>query len=349
MRTPDLRSGGPAAALLAEVTRHATFSGGDELVESRHHGHLVVTGPDGAVRHAVGDPDRVTFVRSTSKPFQATACLELLGDDATELTDEEVALSWASHRAEPIHLETARQLLERSGTGPDELTCPPSRSEDDPALPEARIQHNCSGKHSLFALTGRTLGLRGEQLLDPDGPLQRSVLGAASDALGPATAVAIDGCGAPTVAVPLAALARAFAALAAGGRWQRVRDAGLAAPALVGGEGRLETALLGAGVLAKVGAEGVFAAGWRAPDGTPRGLAVKVEDGTERAGGVAAHAALVAAGVVPASVWSPAPVLGGGRPVGRVRAAAELTAGLDTTLTDGRAEARTDGRATGPG
>lgn len=323
-------------ALLAEVTRTASFSGGTELVESRHHGHLVVTGPDGAVLRAAGDPDRVTFVRSTAKPFQATACLEVLGDDAARLSDAEVALSWASHRGEPIHLRAARQLLERSGTDPDELTCPPSGSEDDPTLPSARIQHDCSGKHALFALAGLGLGSHRDQLLDPDGPLQRRVLDATADALGPAAAIAIDGCGAPTVAVPLVALARAFAALAEGGRWQRVRDAGLAWPVLVGGQGRLETALLGAGLVAKVGAEGVFAAGWYAPDGTPRGLAVKVEDGSPRAGEVAAHAALVAAGAVPAAVpgavseaaWSPPDVLGGSRPVGRVRPAATLVAYL---------------------
>jgi transcriptional regulator with XRE-family HTH domain len=81
---------------------------------------------------------------------------------------------------------------------------------------------------------------------------------------------------------------------------------GWRSPLLVGGEGRLESALLAAGVVAKVGAEGVFAAGWRAADGTPRGLAVKAEDGADRAATVAAHAVLVAAGVVAADVWSPA-------------------------------------------
>jgi L-asparaginase II len=307
-----------APALLAEVTR--TTAGRGELVESRHVGHLVVAGPDGEVVERAGDPERTTFVRSTSKPFQATACLEVLGSGAEALSEEEVALSWASHRAEPRHLAAAQRLLDRSATAPDALTCPPSAAEADPALPPARLQHNCSGKHGLFALAGRKLDVRHEQLLDPDAPLQRAVLATVADALGPAVAVGTDGCGAPTVAVPLVALARAFADLAVADRWRRVREAGLAAPLHVGGEGRLESALLAAGVVAKVGAEGVFAAGWRAADGTPRGLAVKAEDGAERAATVTAHAVLVAVGVVSADVWSPAPVLGGGRPVGRVRA-----------------------------
>jgi L-asparaginase II len=308
--------------LIAEVTRADVTSSGREVVESRHVGHLVITGGDGEVLRAVGDADRVTFVRSTSKPFQATGCLELLGDAADALTADELAVSWASHRAEPVHLAAVQRLLERSGTSPDALTCPPSTAEDDPAATPARVLHNCSGKHALFALAGRTQGTPRERLLDVDGPLQRVVLEAVRDALGPAAAIGVDGCGAPAVAVPLADLARAFAALAHEDRWQRVRDAGLARPQLVGGRGRLECALLAAGLVAKIGAEGVFAAGWLAPDGSPRGLAVKAEDGAERAATVAAHAALVAAGAVAAEVWAPAPVLGGGRPVGRVRATA---------------------------
>lgn len=323
---------------LAEVTRGtaATLGGWPatsralapgEVVESRHLGHLVVTGGDGEVVQALGEPARLTFVRSTSKPFQATACLELLGAAADDLDDEEVALAWASHRAEPIHLATARRLATRSGTDVEELTCPPARGEDDPAAPEARVQHNCSGKHGLFALAGRALGVPRERLLDPDGPLQRPVLAAVGDALGPVAALGTDGCGAPAPAVPLVALARGFAALAVEDRWARVREAGSAHPQLVGGTGRLETALLAAGVVAKVGAEGVFAAGWRAADGSRRGLAVKAEDGAERAATVATHALLVAAGVVAEDVWSPPPVLGGGEPVGRVRATLDTATG----------------------
>ena len=74
-------------------------------------------------------------------------------------------------------------------------------------------------------------------------------------------------------------------------RWQRVCRAGLAHPALVGGEGRVESALLAAGVVAKTGAEGVYGAGW-VQGGTAHGVALKGEDGDVRgrrggAGGVA--------------------------------------------------------------
>lgn len=315
-----------APAVLAEVTRH---DGTQQRVESRHRGHLVVVDGDGAVELALGDPRGEVFVRSAAKPFQATACLELLAEhgpvDPDELTDAEVAISWASHRGEQVHLETVRRLLARSGTAPEGLTCPPALPEADmtwppasPGEPPSRLRFNCSGKHALFALAGRGLGLRGRALLAPDGPLQQAVLSAVADACGQLLGVGVDGCGAPAMVTRLDGLAAGYRAAASDQRWRRVREAGLAQPLLVGGTGRLESALLGAGVVAKVGAEGVYGAGWVEADG-PRGAAVKSEDGSIRGAAVALVAVLVARGVVPDDIWAPPPVLGGTDVVGAVR------------------------------
>ncbi|MFP4312410.1 MAG: asparaginase, partial [Nitriliruptoraceae bacterium] len=83
--------------------------------------------------------------------------------------------------------------------------------------------------------------------------------------------------------------------------------------------GRLESALLAAGTVAKVGAEGVYGVGFVAADGTPLGLVVKAADGAPRGVAAAVAGVLEQAGVVPAGTWSPPPPLGGGRPVGEVR------------------------------
>jgi L-asparaginase II len=315
---PPLSPGAP----LVEVTRRDVRSG-TEVVESVHTGHLAVVAGDGEVLGAIGDPLAVTFVRSAVKPFQATACLELLGASGRP-SDAELAVAWSSHRAEQRHLDAVAALLARSGTVPEELTCPPAVGEADPAAAPARPQHNCSGKHALFALAGQRLGCPRERLLDPDGPLQREVLGVLAEVLGPAAGLGIDGCGAPAVVIPLHRLARAFARLAVDRRFEAVRSAGFAHPGLVGGEGRLESALLGAGIVAKVGAEGVFAAGWRGPDGDPCGLAVKAADGASRAADVATAALLVDLEVVGGDAWHAPPPLGGGRPQGEVRATAAV-------------------------
>ncbi len=314
----------PPPALLVKTTRSITSGERGELVESRHYGHLVVVGSDGQVVGAVGDPHHVTFLRSTAKPFQAAASLALAGDD---LPATLVAVAWSSHQGEPDQLEAVLDLLARAGLTPADLTTPPASPAHAPAGPPTRLAHNCSGKHAMFALAGKTVCCPRRLLLDPDGPVQRPVLETLAQVIGPVAGVSVDGCGAPAVAATLAGLARGYAALAEpDGPWARVAAAGRAHPGLVGGRGRLESVLLEAGIVAKPGAEGVFAAGWTASDGEVRGAALKVTDGAARASSTALHGLLLAAGLVGQEEWSPPPVLGGDQRVGGVFASKAVSA-----------------------
>lgn len=301
---------------LVEVTR--TDRRRDlEVVESVHTGHVVVVDGDGRVVAAAGDPARPTYHRSSVKPFQTVASLEILGDAAADLTPEEVAVAWASHTAEDVHLATVRRLLDRAGLAEDDLTCPPATREAVPGSDERRLHYNCSGKHALFGWAGHVLGLPRDRRLVPDAALQARVLAVVQEAVGDVDGWAVDGCGAPAVLGPLVGLARGYAALRREDRWARVVDAGLTAPVLVGGTDRAETALLAAGVVAKPGAEGVFALAFDTPSG-PRAAAVKIDDGAARAAATVA-VALVAALGGPTVTWSH-PVLGGGAPEGTCRA-----------------------------
>jgi len=316
------------AVPLVAVTRRDVRTG-REVVESVHLGHLVAVDGDGTVTHAWGDPDLVVFPRSALKPLQATLCLELLEGAGVRLTDAEVAVGWASHRAEPAQLTGVRSLLARAGVAEDALTCPRAPVPDEPAAPRSHVAHNCSGKHALFALTAHALGLPmdREALLAHDGPLQSQLLAGLSELLGPFHAVGVDGCGAPALALPLVAVARAFARIAADDRFAPVRTAGLGAPELVAGHERgpggtrrpvVDTALLGAGVVAKRGAEGVLAAGWCGTEGRAGGIAAKASDGSLRGVSTAVVAHLEAAGVVPEGTWREPSPQGGGAAAGTV-------------------------------
>jgi L-asparaginase II len=324
---------------LVEVTRSdlSATGGPREVVESVHLGHLVAVDGDGAPTHVAGDADVVVFPRSALKPLQATICLELIDEAAggplssEELSSEELAVGWGSHLAEPHHLAAVRAILARAGVHEDALSCPAASVPGDATAARHPVHHNCSGKHAMFALTARALGLPGERdaLLAPGGPLQTRILGRMADLLGPARAVGVDGCGAPALAMPLVVVARAFARLAVDARFARVRDAGLAHPELIAGHERgpggarlplVDTALLAAGVVAKRGAEGVLAAGWRTPDGRTGGAAVKASDGSLRGAATALVDLLEREGVAPVDVWrEPAP-RGGGGEAGTVRA-----------------------------
>jgi len=316
---------------LIELTRRDQATG-RQWLESEHRGHLVIASDQGIVA-SLGDPHAVIFPRSSVKPFQAAACLSLL-DDATaaNLSTRDLAICWASHSGESTHVKAVTGLLKHAGATPSDLTCPPDTPMDDPSGPKQSILHNCSGKHAMFALAGAALGLERDTLLDPQAPLQQAVLGELAARFGDLKAVAVDGCGAPAVAIELQSLASAFIHFGTDSRYARLRQGGRTHPALVSGTGRAGAAVMGTGVLAKSGAEGVYAATWKAKDGSPRAVALKITDGASRAANAALIAVLEASGAIPPGTWTPPPPQGGGRPAGLIRPSAAMRELFDTHL-----------------
>jgi L-asparaginase II len=324
----------PCPPVLVTVVR-------DGVVESVHRGHVAVATPDGAVVAALGDPSLGVYVRSAAKPLQALATLELLASAGRDLDDVGLAMACASHTGTDTHQIEAAHLLALADLDEMALQTPPAlpeatvagRSQTEPTT----LAHNCSGKHAAFLLAHTATGGDPATYLDLVSPLQQAVRRhlaevAGAEPQGPG----IDGCGAPAWLLPLSALATAFARLAAAerGSLARVRRAMAAHPELVGGDTTDDTRLMRADarVVAKRGAEGVLAAGFRADRG-PLGIAVKVEDGGLRAVGPAAGAALSAlGGMVPADLLSQ-PVLGGGRLRGHVIADVSVTAALSAALS----------------
>jgi L-asparaginase II len=109
-------------------------------------------------------------------------------------------------------------------------------------------------------------------------------------------------------------------------RASRATAAMRAHPFLVAGTGRSDTALMTAlpDVVTKVGAEGAHCA---AIPALGLGVAVKVDDGADRAAAPALLRALAALGVADEEALpsiARRPVLGGGRPVGVVEAVVRL-------------------------
>jgi L-asparaginase II len=174
---------------------------------------------------------------------------------------------------------------------------------------------NCSGKHAAMLATCVAAGWPTQGYRDPSHPLQQSLRATVEELTGDrVAATVVDGCGAPLFAVSLTGLARAFSRLG------RPAAAMRSHPFLVGGEGRDVTALMSGvpGLVAKDGAEGVYAAGF--DDG--RAVAVKIDDGGARARMPVVVAALRLLDVDEAALYELATVavLGHGDRVGEVRA-----------------------------
>jgi L-asparaginase II len=227
-----------------------------------------------------------------------------------------------------------RRTLEAAGLDESALGCPAMLPLSEPAAHEllrgggaaTPLTMNCSGKHAAMLATCVAQGWPTAGYLDADAPVQRALTGALERLAGERVQhVAVDGCGAPQHALTLRGLARAFRALATGdGACRRTAAAMTARPDLVGGTGREVTDLMAGipGLVAKDGAEGVFAAAL--PDGS--GVVVKVADGATRAAVPVLVAGLRALGVE-ADVLdrlAATPVLGGGVPVGELRPVDDL-------------------------
>jgi len=314
---PVTSSTGPA--VLATYSRSG-------FIEGSHAGHAVVVGADGEVLRSWGDPAHVIFPRSSNKPAQATAMVESGLDVSSRL----LALAASSHSGEDVHLEAVDELLALAGLPTAALQTP----ADYPYSPTARdawiragrapesCAMTCSGKHAAMLLTCVLNDWPTDTYRDPAHPLQQAIRSTLERLSGESVGnVGVDGCGAPVMSLSLAGLARMASRVVqgpVGSAERRVGDAMVAYPEMVGGTGREVTTMMRAvpGLVAKDGAEGVYVAAL--PDGT--GIAVKAEDGAERASQVALASVLVSCGVDRAALADviEVPMLGGGAPVGAV-------------------------------
>lgn len=298
------------------------------LAESVHHAALVALAADGSVEFAIGRPDVSVFPRSSTKPLQAVAMVR----NGLDLPDELLALVCASHDGRAEHLDGARRILATVGLDESALRNTPDWPLDTESMHHAirsggvtsSLQQNCSGKHSGMLATSRINDWDPATYLDESHPLQRAITDTVPTLTGGSVdGIGVDGCGAPAHMISLIGLARAFRAIAtgeAGDAGSRVHRAMTSFPHMVGGPRRDVTLIMQGvpGLMAKDGAEGVFAAAL--PDG--RAVALKVADGANRARPPLMHAALQALGVdvsgVDPSAWE-SPILGHGRRVGEVR------------------------------
>ena len=240
-----------------------------DVVEATHVVHAVAV-RDGAVIEQAGEADRVAYLRSSAKPFQALPLVRARDD----LTSEEIAIASASHLASPEQLAAVRSLLAKAPAGEDELECGPEPTT---------LQHNCSGKHAGMLALCRALGWASGGYRLATHPVQHACLAeiaSASDVPADEIPTAVDGCGVVTFALPLERIALLFSRLEEVDGGARVAAAMRAHPELIRGPMAADTLLMREleGWTAKGGAEGLMCA--VGPDGL--GIALKVEDGSMR-------------------------------------------------------------------
>lgn len=299
--------GDPHYLPVVEVTRGS-------VVESLHRGAAALCRSDGKLAANYGDPQIITFMRSSAKPFQAIPLVESGAADRLGISEPELALICASHSGTDEHLAVAHSLQGKVGIREADLQCgthPPIHTGTAQRLREMGEEptpnrHNCSGKHSGMLALAADLDQSPETYLDLEGPVQSRILRAFAemcDVDPEEVRIGTDGCSAPNFAVPLRQAALAFARFAHPGQLhparttacRRIFKAMVDHPEVVAGPGRLDTLLMEAGGgrwVVKSGAEGYY--GVAIPPGVidkgpyGYGLAAKIADGNlgRRAGSI---------------------------------------------------------------
>ncbi|WP_067437601.1 asparaginase [Nocardioides jensenii] len=305
------------------------------VVEGHHYGSVVALDATGEVEWSVGMVDQPVFPRSCNKPLQALAMVRA----GLDLPPDLLALGCASHSGEPFHIDAVRRILAGAGLDESALQCPPDYPLDDAAKEaliraggeKAPVLMNCSGKHASMLATCVINGWDTATYLAVDHPLQVLIAETFAELTGESVAhVAVDGCGAPLLSTSLVGLARAFRTLAVAapdsGPEARIAAAMREFPQNVSGSTRDELALFTAipGAIGKAGAESCYAVAL--PNG--QAFALKCDDGAPRVRPVLMAEALRRSGVdkldgvdvAAMNQTGELPLLGGGKPVGEIRA-----------------------------
>jgi L-asparaginase II len=281
-----------------EVTR-------GHIVESIHYGAAAVVDAEGNLLAWLGDPQTLTFMRSSAKPFQAIPFIEHGGDQTFHLTSREVALICGSHDGTDEHVEAIKAIQAKVGVQESDLLCGTHPISHLPTLEAMRARgeipspnrHNCSGKHTGMLAAARMRGLPISDYVNPEHPVQKTILETLAEICSlplEYVEVGIDGCSAPNFAVPLYNAALGFARmcdphtrqanLAAACR--RIIQSMMAYPRMVAGQDRFDTRLMevcSGRIASKSGAEGYLLLGVMAGSlaaGLPGiGIAIKISDG----------------------------------------------------------------------
>jgi L-asparaginase II len=273
--------------LLVDITR-------GPKVESQHVVDAVVMNAKSEVLAHFGEIHEAVYPRSANKLLQALLLIDSGAYKAQGLDLRHLALASSSHYADAVHTELVHAWLNHLQLSEDNLRCgvqTPSReavrdSLIKNSLSPHRGHNNCSGKHSgiLSVCKHKNYELKNYDLIDH--PVQQDLLKILSQVYEynlRNSPFGIDGCGIPTIAVPLYNLTLGYVNFSQQESGNLILEAIAKHPELISGDNTACTEVTRATkgrVIAKTGAEGVFCALSPLDDIF---ISLKVRDGGTRA------------------------------------------------------------------
>ena len=267
-----------------------------DFIESMHVAYAVVVDGKGQIVKNWGDPYYLTCVRSALKPFQASAAVAAGATSAAGFTSAELALMCASHNGEDIHVQTAKEMLEKLSYDMSYYECgshaPYDRKSKVELIKNSQeptpLHNNCSGKHAGMLCLTKYLKSDPAGYTNVEHPVQQAIMkqimkfSELED-----FPLAVDGCSAPVPFMTLYNIALMYQKLASVDHedLSPLYDAMVSNPMLVAGTDRFDTDFIEAmkgHAVTKVGGEAIRGIGFRKDDGSVLGIAIKMLDGNQR-------------------------------------------------------------------
>lgn len=286
---------------LVELTR-------GDIVESIHYGAFCVADRDGQLLAHAGNPECVTYPRSSLKPFQALPLIERGGARHFGFSGEEIGIMCGSHAGTAIHTSVVEGMHHKIGTLEEDLFCGVHWPYDNKTREAMKLagqsptsfHHNCSGKHTGMLALAKLLNEPVKDYLSHQHPVQVTIRDTIGEMMGMEPSmmpVGIDGCSAPLYGVRMDRMAQAVAMMADPTDLEPARreackiitSAMKTYPVMVAGPGEFDTDLMSVSngkLFSKVGAEGYLIIGvlpGAIAEGSPGiGIAIKISDGDAR-------------------------------------------------------------------
>ncbi len=268
------------------------------LVESLHRGDIAVVNSKGKLVHSIGDPYKVSYMRSAAKPIQTLNVILSGAADKFKFTDEEISIMCASHYGEEFHRIVVEGIMKKIGLSTSDLLCGSMLSLSEEYKNELIWNHvklkptntDCSGKHAGMLSVCIYKGYDIKDYNLENHIIQKEIKKVVAEMCNISEDkifIGIDGCTVPVYGMPLYNMALGFAKLANPDELStdyknaanKVFKAMNSAPEMVAGTNGFCTELIKnthGKLIGKFGAEAVYCIGIKGMD---LGIAIKIEDG----------------------------------------------------------------------
>ena len=266
-----------------------------ENIESKHEVYAIAIDEDGKTLFSSGDPNHITCVRSSFKPFQASAAILSGATKSAGFNQEEIALMCASHNGEEIHVKTVKSMAKKLKLKVSDYECGCHAPYDAESRKKAcatgltPFHNKCSGKHSGMLALAKQLGADTANYITYNHPVQRAIFKQLRKLTGKDKfPYGIDGCSAPAPFLSLSEIAKLFQTLGLDKfpELTTTYEAMVAHPYLVAGKERFDTdfntTMKGRGIT-KVGGEAIRGMVIKTDKHGVVGIAQKIMDGSQRA------------------------------------------------------------------